>query len=53
MVDGKWYICDVDAQLPGYGYKDYAAYMMKEHFWEITPTAKFELIIKDGKAVWQ
>ena len=53
MVDGKWYICDVDAQLPGYGFSDYRAYMMTTHVWSISPTAKFELTIKDGKAVWK
>ena len=53
MVDGKWYICDVDTQLPGYGFSDYRAYMMTTHVWSISPTAKFELTIKDGKAVWK
>ena len=52
MVDGTWYICDVDAQLPGYGYGDYKAYMMRSHFWGISATDKFELTIKDGKAIW-
>ena len=53
MVDGTWYICDVDAQLPGYGYADYRAYMMRNHFWGVSATDKFELIIQDGKAVWK
>ena len=52
MVDGTWYICDVDAQLPGYGYGDYKAYMMRSHFWGISATDKFELTIKDGRAIW-
>ena len=53
MVDGTWYICDVDAQLPGYGFADYRAYMMKNHFWGVSATDKFELIIEDGKAIWK
>lgn len=52
-VNGSWLICDVDAQLPGYGYADYAPYMMKEHMWPLAKYWHSELVIKNGKAVWE
>ena len=53
MVNGKWYICDVDAQLPSYGNPPYTAYMMTSHYWHLAPQYKYELTIQDGKAVWK
>ena len=52
LVNGTWYICDVDAQLPGYGFSAYTAYMMKSHFWGTVATNKYELTFENGKAVW-
>lgn len=52
-VDGQWLICDPDAQLPSYRQKDYAAYMMKKHYWSLKPTVKCELTISNGKAIWK
>ena len=55
MIDsdmGGHYICDVDAQLPGYGFSAYTAYMMKSHFWGTVATNKYELTFENGKAVW-
>ena len=51
-VDGSWLICDVDAQLPGYGYEDYAPYMMSTHMWVLDKYWYSELTLKNGKAVW-
>lgn len=51
-VDGEWLICDVDAQLPSYGYDDYAPYMMEYHMWTLEKYWSSELTIKDGKAIW-
>jgi len=54
LVNGKWLICDPDAQLPGYGMPDYYAYMMTRHFWQLSPRVKCELTIDaNGKAVWK
>ena len=54
LVDGKWLVCDPDAQLPGYGVPDYAAYMMNNHYWSIDPTDRFEIIIdENGVAYWK
>lgn len=54
LVDGKWLICDPDAQLPGNKLPDYFAYMMEEHCWVVTPERYFELTInEDGVAVWR
>ncbi len=52
LVNGTWYFCDVDAQLPGYGKPPYTAYMMKYHYWNPVAAYKYELTFKDGKAVW-
>ena len=52
MVNGTWYICDVDAQLPSYGNPPYTAYMMKSHYWGTITMYKYEITFKDGKAVW-
>lgn len=51
-VDGRWYYCDVDAQLPGYGFPDYYPYMTREHVWILDKRWYSELTLKDGKAVW-
>ncbi len=51
-VDGEWLMCDVDAQLPSYGYSDYAPYMMEYHIWTLDKYWSSELTLKDGKAVW-
>lgn len=51
-VDGRWLYCDVDAQLPGYGYEDYAPYMMTTHMWPLDKYWYSELTVKDGKATW-
>ena len=54
LVDGKWLICDPDAQLPGYGMPDYKAYMMTKHYWSITPQTRCEIIIdENGIATWK
>ena len=54
LVDGQWLICDPDANIPGYGRPDYAAYMMKHHYWQLTARVKSELVIDgSGKAVWK
>ena len=37
LVNGKWLICDPDAQLPGYKVPDYKPYMMKKHYWTLNP----------------
>ena len=52
LVNGTWYICDVDAQLPRYGNPAYTAYMMKVHYWGTVAQYKYELSFKDGKSVW-
>ena len=52
LVNGTWYICDVDAQLPRYGNPAYTAYMMRSHYWGTVAQYKYELTFKDGKAVW-
>ncbi len=52
-VDGKWLICDVDANLPTYGNAAYRAYMMTTHFWPLSKYFTTELTIEDGKAVWK
>ena len=51
--NGKWRICDPDYQLPSYHKPAYHAYMMDEHDWDIRAYWKSELVIKNGKAVWQ
>ena len=51
-VDGEWLMCDVDAQLPSYGFADYVPYMMQTHIWVLEKYWSSELTIKDGKAVW-
>ena len=51
--NGKWRICDPDYQLPSYHKPAYHAYMMNEHDWDIRTYWKSELVIKNGKAVWQ
>ncbi len=53
LVNGKWLICDPDAQLPGYKVPDYKPYMMKKHYWTINPHVKCEVTIENGKAVWK
>ena len=53
LVDDQWLICDPDANLPSYGVPDYRAYMMKQHYWSLSATSKFELTISNGKAVWK
>lgn len=52
-VDGKWLICDPDANIPQYHMADYAAYMMKNHFWQLSKSFSAELTIENGKAVWK
>ena len=51
-VDGRWLICDPDANLPQYGTPDYGAYMMTSHFWQLSKSFSSELTIENGKAVW-
>lgn len=53
LVNGKWLICDPDAQLPGYKVPDYKPYMMKKHYWTLNPHVKCEVTIGNGKAVWK
>ena len=54
LVDGKWLICDPDANIPHYGVPAYRAYMMKRHYWQLTPKMRFELTFdSNGKAVWK
>ena len=53
LVNGKWLICDPDAQLPGYKVPDYNPYMMKKHYWTLNPHVKCEVTIENGKAVWK
>ena len=53
LVNGKWLICDPDAQLPGYKVPDYKPYMMKKHYWALNPHVKCEVTIENGKAVWK
>lgn len=53
LVNGKWLICDPDAQLPGYKAPDYKPYMMKKHYWTLNPHVKCEVTIENGKAVWK
>ena len=53
LVNGKWLICDPDAQLPGYKVPDYKPYMMKKHYWTLNPHVKCEVTIENGKAVWK
>lgn len=53
LVDGKWLICDPDAQIPGFNVPDYKPYMMKQHYWTLTPLVKCEVTINNGKAVWK
>ncbi|MGN0449487.1 MAG: transglutaminase domain-containing protein [Ruminococcus sp.] len=53
LVNGEWLICDPDAQLPGYKVPDYTPYMMKKHYWQLTPQVKCEVTIENGKAVWK
>ena len=53
LVNGKWLICDPDAQLPGYKVPDYKPYMMKKHYWTLNPHVKCEVTIENGKADWK
>ena len=53
LVNGKWLICDPDAQLPGYKVPDYTPYMMKKQYWTLNPHVKCEVTIENGKAVWK
>ena len=53
LVNGKWLICDPDAQIPGYKVPDYKPYMMKKHYWTLNPHVKCEVTIENGKAVWK
>ena len=53
LVGKRWLLCDPDAQMAEKLLPDYAAYMMEEHCWQITPMRRFELTINaDGVAVW-
>ena len=53
MVDGRWLICDPDADIPKYDNPDYYSYMMREHYWQITPTTRCEIVIdENGAAEW-
>ena len=52
-VDGRWLICDPDANIPKYNKADYAAYMMTYHFWQLSKSFSSELTIENGKAVWK
>ena len=52
-VDGKWLICDVDANIPTYNVPAYHAYMMKSHYWSLKTYFTAELTIENGKAVWK
>lgn len=54
LVNGKWLICDPDAQLPNYHKPAYRAYMMTSHYWPLSATFKSELVINEnGKATWK
>lgn len=53
LVDGKWLICDPDAQLPNYHVAPYRAYMMRSHYWALTTFTRCEVEINDGKAIWK
>lgn len=52
-VDGRWLVCDVDANIPQYHKADFAAYMMRNHFWPLSKSFSAELTIENGKAVWK
>lgn len=52
-VDGRWLICDVDANLPQYHSGNWGAYMMTTHFWPLSKYFTAELTISDGKAAWK
>ena len=51
-VNGRWLICDVDANLPTYPYAPYSAYMMTSHFWQLTKNFSAECKVADGVAKW-
>lgn len=52
-VNGRWLICDVDANLPQYHSGNWGAYMMTSHFWPLSKYFTAELTISDGKATWK
>ena len=54
-VNGKWLICDAESEIPKFGRDDYSEYMVtdSEHVWGVTADWYGELVLKDGKAVWQ
>lgn len=51
-VNGEWLICDVDANIPSFGFADYEPYMMKTHMWILDKHWYSELTVKNGKAIW-
>ena len=51
-VDGRWLVCDVDAQLPGYNFAPYEVYMRTEHVWALDKRWHSELTVSGGKASW-
>ena len=54
LVDGKWLICDPDADIPKYNNPDYTAYMMQQHYWQLTPKTRCEITIdENGVAIWK
>lgn len=54
-VNGRWLICDAEAEIPRLGLDDYSEYMVTDsgHVWGVTADWYGELVLKDGKAVWQ
>lgn len=54
-VNGRWLICDAEAEIPKFGRDDYSEYMVTNygHVWGVTADWYGELVLKDGKAVWQ
>ena len=54
-VNGRWLICDAEAEIPKFGRDDYSEYMVTDygHVWGVTADWYGELVLKDGKAVWE
>lgn len=54
LVNGEWLICDPDADIPRYRNPDYYSYMMRYHYWQLTPITRCEIVInEDGSAIWK
>ena len=55
LVDGYWYICDAESEIPNFGRDDYDEYMVTNsgHCWGVSADWYAELVIKDGKAYFE